>query len=84
MISRVARGFHRTGIVVAVVALPILLLAAGLAGHEEWLQRTTQDSGQFHASFGTPLRLLGLAIILYVAARAIQRVFDGFTKRASE
>ena len=75
VISRVARGFHRIGVV---VALPILLLAAGLAGHEEWLQRTTQDPGQFHASFGTPLRLLGLAIILYVAARAIQRVFDGF------
>ena len=46
--------------------------------------RTTQDPGQFHASFGTPLRLLGLAGILYVAARAIGRVFDGFasTSRA--
>ena len=77
----VARGFHRIGIV---VALPILLLAAALAGYEEWLQRTTQDPGQFHASFGTPLRLLGLAVILYVAARAIGRVFDGFasTSRA--
>ncbi len=56
----------------------ILLLAAGLAGREEWLQRITQDPGQFHASFAIPLRLLGLAVILYVAARAIGRVFDGF------
>ncbi len=74
MILRVARGFHRIGIV---VALPVLLLAAGLAGHEEW-QQTTQDPGQFHASFGTPLRLLGLAIILYAAARVIGRVLHGF------
>ena len=60
------------------VALSILLLAAGLAGHEEWLQRTTQDPGQYHALFGTPLRLLGLAVILYVAALAIGWVLDGF------
>ncbi len=50
MTSHIARGFHRTGVV---VALPILLLAAGLAGREEWLPRTTQDPG-YHASFGTP------------------------------
>ncbi len=60
------------------LALPILLLAAGLAAHEEWLQRTTQDPGQQQASFGTPLRLLVLALILYVAAYAIGRVFDRF------
>ena len=75
MTSRIALSFHRRGIV---LALPVLLLAAGVAAHEEWLQRTTQDLGQYHPSFGTPLRLLGLAVILYVAARAIGRVFDGF------
>ncbi len=74
MTSHIARGFHRTGVV---VALPILLLAAGLAGREEWLPRTTQDPG-YHASFGTPLRLLALAVILYVAVRAIGWMFDGF------
>ena len=71
--SRITRGFHRIGIV---LAIPVLLLAAGLAGREEWLQRATQVPGQYHASFGTPLRLLGLAVILYAAARVIGRVFD--------
>ena len=78
MISRAARGFHQAGVV---VALPILLIATGLAGHEEWLQRTTQNPGQYHTSFGTPLRLLGLAVTLYAAARVIGRVFDGFISR---
>ena len=76
MTSYAARGFHQAGVG---VALPILLIATGLAGHEEWLQRTTQNPGQYHASFGTPLRLLGLAVILYAAARVIGQVFDGFT-----
>ena len=65
-----ARGFHRIGMV---LAIPVMLLAAGLAGREEWLQQTTQD---YHASLGTPLRLLGLSVILYAAARVIGRVFE--------
>ncbi len=73
MTSRSSRGFHRIG---TVLASPVLLLAAGLAGREEWLKRIAQDPGQYHASFGTPLRLLGLAVILYSAIRVIRRVFD--------
>ena len=40
MTSRIARGFHRIGIV---LALPVLLLAAVIAGHEEWLQWSTRN-----------------------------------------
>ena len=40
MTSRIARGFHRIGVVLAV---PLLLLAVGVAGHEAWLQWTTKD-----------------------------------------
>ena len=38
--ARIHRGFHRVGVV---LALPVLLLAGWLAGHEAWLQWTTND-----------------------------------------
>ncbi len=50
------------------LALPILLLAADLAAHEEWLQSFVRH----------PAALACPCLILYVAAYAIGRVFDGF------
>ena len=38
--SRIHRGFHRIGIVLAV---PALLVGISLAGHEAWLQWTAKD-----------------------------------------
>ena len=40
MTSRIHRGFHQIG---TVLAVPVLLVAVGLAGHEAWLQWTTKD-----------------------------------------
>ena len=40
MTSRIHCGFHRIGVVLAV---PVLLVAGALAGHEAWLQQTTKD-----------------------------------------
>ena len=40
MTSRIHRGFHRIGVVLAV---PVLLVAGWLAGHETWMQWTAKD-----------------------------------------
>ena len=37
--SRIHRGFHRIGVV---LAAPVLLVGLGLAGHEAWLQWSTK------------------------------------------
>ena len=109
MTSRIHRGFHRIGIV---LAMPVLIVALGLASHEVW--RASEEHGpwenytpagrviapaidmsklsdaQLQAIIDTgekrsvsqnytfPLTLLGLALALYVVARAVGWVLDGF------
>ena len=41
MTSRIHRGFHRIGVVLAV---PVLLVAGALAGHEAWAERSTREA----------------------------------------
>ncbi len=41
MTSRIRRGFHRIGVVLAV---PVLLVAGALAGHEAWAERSTREA----------------------------------------
>ena len=107
MTSRIHRGFHRIGVVLAV---PVLLVALGLAGHEAWLQWTTKDpyaafervpepkkppnvfdqfdppsnpvsqpvAPAYRADYTMASVALAFALALYVAARAVGWVLDGF------
>ncbi len=88
--SRIARGFHRIGIV---AALPPLLLGIGIACQETWLgwnapalpnpprangNLTYEEFTAHQAYYGYAIAWCCLALALYIAARAIGWVLDGF------
>jgi hypothetical protein len=82
MTSRIHRGFHWIGIV---SALPPLVGAGCLAALGLW--RQVVDRGPWEDYGGAPtylpsyrlaLLLLALALALYIAARAVAWVLDGF------
>lgn len=101
MTSRIHRGFHRLGVVLAV---PVALVAVGLAGREVWTQWEAQyfwaadpivghpaptflerfDTSAYHANLATSALLLVLAPALYIAARVVGWVLDGFIGPTSE
>lgn len=89
--NRIHRGFHRVGIVLAV---PFLILAAGIALQQTWIGWGATDvpvhpraDGSFsydeafphpHAFYGYALAWAVFAIALYATARAVGWVLDGF------
>ena len=93
MTSRVHRGFHQVGVVLAV---PVMLFSFGLASHEAWLQWTTsrlpdktlrwQDgsasvvrSFNYHPADLTLAGIvLALSLAVYATARAVGWVLAGF------
>ncbi len=93
MTSRIHRGFHRIGVVLAV---PVLLMAGALAGHEVWLRRedeleiaaltgralsallTDPETFPHRADYTGAIVGLVLAMALYAAAHAVGWVFAGF------
>ena len=88
MTSRVARGFHRIGIV---LALPPLLLAGWLATQRAWLPWSSHPwdadpivgqspDDRMWGAYNNSLLLLGLAIALYAVARALGWIVDGFAR----
>ena len=88
MTSRIARGFHRIGIVLAV---PPVILAIWLAAHEtsyEWgphpwdkdpILEPVHD-GQMLGTFTDEIALLITAALLYAMSCAIGWIVDGFAK----
>jgi hypothetical protein len=74
--SRVTIGSHRLG---AVLSVPLLIMAATLA-FLEWHDPTgpTVAGGVKHHDWTLALVLLSIGIGLYVAARAIGWIIDGF------
>ena len=87
MASRVSRGFHRIGIV---LAIPPVLLAIWLAAHEtsyEWVPHPWDKDpiiepvhdGRIWGSFTSEIALLILAAVLYAVSRVIGWIVDGFT-----
>ena len=93
MTSRIHRGFHRIGVVLAV---PVLLVAGWIAGSETWQAWSTsglppekvgasdgsfsfeEAFGTHHAYYGYALAWAAAALALYASARAVGWIFDGF------
>ena len=93
MTSRIHRGFHRIGVVLAV---PPLMVAGWIAGGEAWQAWSTsglppeqfqyadgcvsfeEAFGTHHAYFGYALAWGGLALALYAGARAVGWIIAGF------
>ena len=93
--SRIHRGFHRIGVV---LAAPVLLVAGWLAGHEAWLSYKDEDLlaasvdpdlAAALASMSAPPHIAdytggaivaGIALALYVAARGVGWALAGFLR----
>ncbi len=91
--SRVSRGFHRVGIV---LAIPPLLLGAYIACSETWSAWSTSglppeqfagDDGKItlvesfnthHADYTYAVMWIVAALVAYIMARGIGWVLDGF------
>ena len=97
MTSRIHRGFHRIGIVLAV---PPLLVAGWIAASETWQAWATsglppeqwsnadgttsleESFSTHHAYYGYAIAWAAVALALYAAARAVGWVLDGFLSDA--
>ena len=93
MTSRIHRGFHRIGVVLAV---PMLLVAGWIAGDETWQAWSTSglpperffhadgsvslevSFAVHHAFYGYALAWAALAVALYAAARGVGWILAGF------
>ena len=93
MTSRIHRGFHRIG---AVLAVPVALVASWIACAETWQAWSTsglpreefagsdgsisfeEAFGTHHAYYGYALAWIFFAVALYVIARAVGWILAGF------